>query len=302
MVDDDLSRSSEALAKLALAQAHVDNLIHNVTEQIDLLTFDPENQELLTALVEGLSDQRDAVRLRVSEILGEIGEPATPVLTTALANHQNSLVRWGCAKSLSLIGDPSAIPALISALLNDQDTMVKGSAAGALARTGEDAVPELIKLLEAVNTSESIKGHAAWALAFIGAEAKELLYKALATDNVTVRAAVMAAIAKVAKEYPDDDNFSILINGLNDDAETVCSQAATALGDLAHKPAVPALIKLLEHPLWETRKSAILALMKIGDASVLDNLKSASLSDSEANSAPIYNLAINQLEKKVVTD
>ncbi len=298
MVDNALNAQTEA--ELAQAQAHVDNLISKVTEQIDTLTFDPDDGELLTALVEGFADKRGMVRLRIAETLGQIGEPATPFLTTALSNHDNPVVRRACAKTLTLIGDPSAISVLIQAILNDEDTVVKGSSVGALARTGEAAVPELLKILEGdnPNISESMKGHAAWALAFIGAEAKELLYQALETDNVAVRAAVVAAIAKVTQEEPNDNNFAILINALNDDADIVRSEAAAVLGNLAHKPAIPTLVKLLDHPVWETRKSAILSLMKIGDATVIDTLQTAKDKDTEAASGTIYSLAISQLERK----
>ncbi|MEM9484453.1 MAG: HEAT repeat domain-containing protein [Cyanobacteria bacterium P01_F01_bin.116] len=298
MVDNALNAQTQA--ELALAQAHVDNIIRKVTEQIDTLTFDPEDGELLSELVEGFSDKRGMVRLRIAETLGQIGEPATPYITKALSNHENPVVRRACAKSLTLIGDPTAIPVLINAVLNDEDTVVKGSSVGALARTGEAAVPELIKILEGnnPNITESMKGHAAWALAFIGAEAKELLYQALDTENVAVRAAVVAAIAKVTQEDPNENNFAILINALNDDAEIVRSEAAAVLGNLSHKPAVPTLVKLLEHPVWETRKSAILSLMKIGDTSVIEILKAFKEKDSEANSEAIYALAIGQLEKQ----
>ncbi|MBT9315616.1 HEAT repeat domain-containing protein [Leptothoe spongobia] len=302
MVDNALNAQTQA--ELALAQAHVDNIIRKVTEQIDTLTFDPNDGELLTELVEGFSDKRGMVRLRIAETLGQIGEPATPYLTKALSSHENPVVRRACAKSLTLIGDPTAIPVLLNAVLNDEDTVVKGSSVGALARTGEAAVPELIKILEgdSPNITESMKGHAAWALAFIGAEAKELLYQALETENIAVRAAVVAAIAKVTQEEPNDNNFAILINALNDDAEIVRSEAAAVLGNLAHKPAVPALLKLLEHPVWETRKSAILSLMKIGDTSVIERLKASKEKESEANSEAIYSLAIGQLEKHQETD
>ncbi|MDV3352646.1 HEAT repeat domain-containing protein [Leptolyngbyaceae cyanobacterium CCMR0082] len=296
MVDNTLDAQTEA--ELALAQAHVDNIIRKVTEQIDTLTFDPNDGELLTELVEGFADKRGMVRLRIAETLGQIGEPATPFLTKALSSHENPVVRRACAKSLTLIGDPTAIPILINAILHDEDTVVKGSSVGALARTGEAAAPELIKILESSDTTESMKGHAAWALAFIGAEAKDLLYQALETDNVEVRAAVVAAIAKVTQEDPNANNFAILINALNDEAETVRSEAAAVLGNLAHKPAIPTLLQLLEHPVWGTRKSAILSLMKIGDASVLETLKASKEKDSEASSGAIYTLAIGQLEKQ----
>ena len=284
------------------AQTQTDALIQTVTEQITLHTFDPNDEELMQQMVEGFADSRGMIRLRIAETLGEIGEAATPVLMTALANHPNPVVRRASAKTLTLIADPQAIPTLVHAFLNDEDTVVQGSSVGALARTGEPAVPELLKILESANHSESVKGHAAWALAFIGAEAKEHLYKALNSDSEGVRAAVVAAIAKVAQEDPQAGAFDILINALGDPSETVRCEAAAVLGNLAHKPAVPTLLELLNHPEAESRKSAALALMKIRDNSVVESLQSALNQEKEVGVQSVIKLAISQLEKQSESD
>ncbi|MDJ0796114.1 MAG: HEAT repeat domain-containing protein [Calothrix sp. MO_167.B12] len=284
------------------AQAQTDALIQTVTEQITLHTFDPNDEELMRQMVESFADSRGMVRLRIAETLGEIGEPATPVLLEALTNHPNPVVRRACAKTLTLIADPKAVPTLVHAFLNDEDTVVQGSSVGALARTGEPAVPDLLKILESPEHPESIKGHAAWALAFIGAEAKEHLYQALSSDSEGVRAAVVAAIAKVAQEDPKAGDFDILINALDDPSETVRCEAAAVLGNLAHKPAVPTLLELLNHPEAESRKSAALALMKIRDNSAIEPLQAALNQEQEAGVQSVMKLAISQLEKQSESD
>lgn len=284
------------------AQAQTDALIQTVTEQITLHTFDSNDDELMQQMVESFADSRGMVRLRIAETLGEIGEPATPVLMTALANHPNPVVRRACAKTLTLIADPKAIPTLVHAFLNDEDTVVQGSSVGALARTGEPAVPELLTILESPHHPESIKGHAAWALAFIGAEAKEHLYKALNSDSEGVRGAVVAAIAKIAQEDPQAGAFDILINALADPSENVRCEAAAVLGNLAHKPAIPTLLELLNHPEAESRKSAALALMKIRDNSVVGSLQTALSQEKEAPIQSVIKLAISQLEKQSEPD
>ncbi|NER28681.1 MAG: HEAT repeat domain-containing protein, partial [Symploca sp. SIO1C4] len=119
------------------SQAQTDALLQTVNEQIDTLTFDPNDQQLLERMVESLGDTRGMVRLSIAETLGQIGEPATPFLTQKLANHPNPVVRRACAKTLTLIADPTAVPVLLNSFLNDEDTVVRGSAVGALARTGE---------------------------------------------------------------------------------------------------------------------------------------------------------------------
>ena len=156
-------------------QEATDALVRRVNEQIDVLSFDESDRDTLRQLVESFSDRRGLMRLRIAETLGQIGEAATPVLVEALANHPNEVVRRACAKTLTLIADPTAVPVLVNSFLNDSDTVVQGSSVGALARTGRPAAPDLLRILEDPSHSETIKGHAAWALAFMGSEAKDVL-------------------------------------------------------------------------------------------------------------------------------
>lgn len=281
-----------------LSHEQADALIASVTEQITLDTFDPNNAEVLSQLVEGLGDTRGMMRLRMAETLGEIGEPALPFLCDGLANHENPVVRRAAAKTLTLIADASTVPNLLQALLTDEDTVVKGSSVGAMARIGEPAVQALLEILAAPERPESMKGHAAWALAFMGAEAKDLVFKEIHSASPTVRAAVVGVVSKVAQEENDEDAYALLIQTLDDADVNVRSEAAAALGNAAYAPASPAFLKLLDHPDWETRKSAVLGLMKIGDASVIDVLKAAAERDEEASIQPIYKLAISQLERQ----
>lgn len=283
---------------ILLAQKETDALIESVMEQMAQRTFDSNDQEILKRMIESFSDSRGLVRLRIAEILGEIGKPATPLLIEALGNHPNVVVRRAAAKTLTLIADPIAIPDLIHALLNDEDTVVKGSSVGALARMGEGAVPPLLEILAAPELPESTKGHAAWALAFIGAEAKDLLYQQIDSDSVEVRSAIVGAIAKIAQEQPDEGAFNLLVKALTDTAQSVRSEAAAALGNLTYKPAIPNLVELLHHPEWESRKAAALALMKMGDSGVLAALKTALTQESEAAVQAVIKLAISQVEKR----
>ena len=282
-----------------LAQAETDELLQKVSEQITQKSLAPNNPQLLMQLVECLGDSRGMTRLRVAETLGKIGKPATSFLQDALSHHSNPVVRRAAAKTLTLIADSSSIPTLLHALLNDDDTVVKGSSVAALARMGEAAVPQLLDILAAPEHPSGIKGHAAWALGFIGADAQEYLYQALSSDSSEVRAAVVGAIAKVAYEKPEEGGFDILINALNDAAETVRCEAAAALGNLGHRPALPQLIELLRHADWETRKSAALALMKIGDVETLDPLKATLNQESETAVRKVIELAITQIDKQL---
>lgn len=282
---------------ILLAHAKTDALLQEVTEQIDLDTFDTNNSDLLQQLVESLGDTRGMTRLRCAETLAEIGEAATPFLLDGLANHVNPVVRRAAGKTLTLIADPTAVPHLIHALLNDEDTVVKGSSIGALARIGEPAVQPLLDILASTDVPESTIGHAAWALAFIGAGAKEYLYQAIASDSSVVRGAVVGAIAKVAQEEPKAELFEILVKSLTDVDVDVRCEAAAALGNLAYKPGIPNLIELLDSDDGETRRAAALSLMKVGDRSVIEPLQAALAKESEAAIQGVIKLAISQINK-----
>ncbi|ACK68422.1 HEAT domain containing protein (plasmid) [Rippkaea orientalis PCC 8801] len=281
---------------IVLTQEQTDKLLEKVTEEISLKTFNFKDQSILKSLVECLGDTRGMTRLRAAQTLGEIGQPATPFLLDALANHSNVVVRRAAAKTLTLIADPQTIPQLIESFLNDEDTVVQGSSVGALARMGEAGVFPLLNILGSPDVPESAKGHAAWALAFIGPQAKQHLNQAVSHDSPVVRAAVVGAIAKVAASEPDQELLDILVNSLSDPDSNVRCETAAVLGNLTYQPAIPKLVELLHHVDEETRKSAALSLMKIGDPQVIEALREANNSESATTVQSIIKLAISQLE------
>ena len=116
-----------------LSHEEADALIIDVQTQLNTDSFDATDEDLIVQLVEGFNDTRGMKRLAFAEILGRVGNPATPALIEGLANHENPVVRRACAKTMTLIADRTTIPTLVHSLLNDDDTVVQGSAVGALA-------------------------------------------------------------------------------------------------------------------------------------------------------------------------
>ena len=287
-------------------QVETDILLNLVNEQIARQSFDYRDGDLLKQMVESLGDSRGLVRLNFVEIFGKIGKAATPFLISALTSHKDPVVRRSSAKALAQISDPQAIAALREALLNDEDRVVQGSAAGALARTGAAAVPALLEIIAASDRPAQIKGHATWALAFIGTKGKQDLYKAITSKEPEVRFAVVGALAKVAEENGEDLALNILVNALSDSASIVRCEAAAALANLIYLPAIPLLIKLLNHPDKESRKAAALALMKIGrgddstlqQENILKALAIASHSESQEEVRRAISLAVSQIKNK----
>ncbi|MEY2832192.1 MAG: hypothetical protein RLZZ574_1450 [Cyanobacteriota bacterium] len=285
---------------LLLSHEETDELLDKVNQQLANGTFDYLDQQLIKQMVECLGDTRGLVRLGFAEALGVVGKPAVDTLIEALLHHSNEVVRRAAGKTLTLIEDPVAIPHLIHALLNDEDTVVQASAIGALARIGIASVTPLLDVLASPHSSESNKGHAAWGLAFIGAPAKDKLYAAYNSDSPAVRAAVVGAIAKVAQEdRHDTHSLNLLVNALQDTIADVRSEAAAVLGNLKYQPAIPTLIDLLHHLEAETRQSAALSLMKIGDRHAIPALQTALDQESNPQTSKAIDLAVSLLQKQV---
>lgn len=280
----------------APAPAQTDELLESVNIQLAAGTFDPADTQLLATMVESLADGRGMVRLGFVEAFGKIGQPAAPYLQDALANHPNPVVRRSCGKALAKISYPQAVPTLINALLNDADTVVRSSAAGALAKMGPSAVPALLEVI-ASDSPETAKGHAAWALAFIGSAAAEKLYEAMNCESADVRCAAAGAIANIAQEQRDEHSTGIIISALSDAAPAVRAEAAAALGQLAHQPAVPQLIERIGDSAAEVRKAAALALAKIGDPAATEPLQAKLAGDPDDGVRQVAGVAISLLKR-----
>jgi bilin biosynthesis protein len=284
---------------LLLSHEETDELLDQVNQQLGEGRFNHQDQQLIWQMVECLGDTRGLVRLGFAEALGVVGKPAVDTLIEALLHHSNEVVRRAAGKTLTLIEDPVAVPHLIQALLNDEDTVVQASAIGALARIGIASVKPLLEVLASTTSSESNKGHAAWGLAFIGAPAKEQLYAAYNSASSEVRAAVVGAIAKVAAEdRHDTQSLELLVNALQDTVADVRSEAAAVLGNLQYQPAIPVLLQLLHHPEAETRKSAALSLMKIGNREAIPSLKTALDQERDPANQKAIALAVSLLQKQ----
>lgn len=291
------SPSSQQTSVLSAEQQTLDQLIEQVQEQWFTQTFDPNQTDVLKTLVAGFADSRGMTRLAIAELLGKIGDPATPHLLEALTTHSNPVVRRASGKTLTLIGDPKNVPILIHVLLTDADQVVKGSVVGALARTGEASVPALLDILTNPEHSETIKGHASWALSFIGVEAKEHLYTAFGSDSPDVRCAVMGALASLAMDQQDSYALTLLRKGLDDSEPAVRIEAITALGNVQDQESISELLKRLSDLDPEVRKTLALALIKFGDRQAIQPLQNCLSQEQNSGVKPVLQLAITRLQQ-----
>lgn len=281
-----------------LSQSDADALIIETQSQLAAGTFDATDDALLHRLVEGFNDTRGMKRLAFAEILGRVGKPATPELIDGLANHENPVVRRACAKTMTLIADRATIPTLVHSLLHDEDTVVQGSVVGALAVMGEEAAPVLLEIVSSSEYPDSSRGLATWGLSFVGVAGAEHLYSAIDSEKEEVRSAVVGALTSLVQENEDQQALGLIISGLSDRSAMVRSEAAAALGKLSNPDVVPHLTTRLDDADGDVRKTAAMAMMKIGDGSAIVPLQAALAQEADESIQPVLHLAISQLKKK----
>jgi bilin biosynthesis protein len=294
--------TSSTVKPTVLPQDETDALIALVKRQLAEGTFDSSDERAIVQLVECFGDTRGMVRLAFAEALDAVGTAATPALIDGLAHHENPTVRRACAKTMTLIADQTTIPTLVRSLLQDDDTVVKGSVVGALAVMGEAAAPVLIDIIGSSDYPDSSRGLATWGLSFVGTAGAKHLHQAVNAEQAEVRSAVVGALTSLVQEDDDQKALESILNALQDVAPMVRSEAAAALGKLSNPAVVPQLIGLLNDPEGDVRKTAAMALMKIGERDAIAPLRTALAQETDDSIKPALNLAIDQLEKQQSDD
>ena len=305
------------------AQADTDRLIDYVNEQIELLSFEQIDADLLKKMVQSLADPRRAARIGLIDALGQIGEPATPFLLEGLANHPDQTVRKACCHALAITDEGASVAGLVDALLNDVDIGVKSAAAGALAKVGAPAFEAIRAVLASESASESCKGHAAWAMASMSNEVSDRLYQVMDDPSAAVRTAAVGAIAQLAQQQLAADaapsssalnlpsaslplsqlpasaqsTLELLIKALEDSDADVRIEAAAHLARLDYQAAYQPLVTCLTDADWEVRKAAVLALGKLGNAATVDAIAPLK-KDPEHAVQSIAELVIRQIESR----
>lgn len=254
--------------------------------------------ELIKLMVAGLGDRRGLMRLTFAESLGAVGYAAVPYLCQALKPTNNVTVRRAAAKTLTLIGDSSALPALLDALLNDDDPVVQGSAVGAMAAVGDAAVETLLGVLTNPETTAMQLGLASWGLAFVGARAPEALRNAAKSLHPEVRTAAIAALGDQIQSQADIEARELVVQALDDDSSDVRAEASTLLGKLHDLEwALPLLTPKLGDKNSQVRKNAALSIMKLEAHDAIPILEEYEAKESDENVRLVLRLAINQLSR-----
>ncbi len=257
------------------------------------------NTTLIKKIIAGLSDNRGKIRRAFSESLGLIGEEALPFLRIVLLKSKNVTARRAAAKTLRIIGNPSALPDLLKALLNDKDPVVQGSSVGAMAIFGEEAIDHFIKVLENPNSSEMQCGLASWGISFVGAKGGKAIKKASTSENVKVRASSIAALGEQIQSFSDEEAKFMLSNALNDISDEVQIEALKLIGILDEESwNLDLIASKLNHINPEIRKQSALSLMKLNAISQLEKLKISILKENNIELKNILILSLDRIKKQ----
>lgn len=182
--------------------------------------------------------------------------------------------RRDAALQLAAIDSPATIPALTS-LLNDPSERIRALVITSLAQVGNSSMVPLIAARLSQDKKPFVRKAAAFALGrFQSNEGTMALVAALKDKDIEVRGAAAVALG----DYADAAAIEPLERALEDKAEFVRAQSARALGanGSAARRAVPRLIKLLTSDKeQEVKRQAATALGRIGDRAALPALERA---------------------------
>ena len=180
--------------------------------------------------------------------------------------------------------------AAASALARGEGETVSGLAkkkmtARWLALAGASGEPACAELLEAAvldeAVQEDVRAAALPALADCeGARAIEHLEKAMAAPQAVVRAGAADAFGSLPRAPKSGSRLATL---LNDKDPRVLESAARAAGAVRHRPLVPRLVELLEHPAAPVRREAAGALGAMEAIGAVPRLAKALEQDDDAS-------------------
>jgi HEAT repeat protein len=249
--------SAAALTKLGVPSDPVAQLWHAVA----LERWDEARAMGVTGqrvLASALGARDPASRRVAAEALGEIGDAhAIKWLVPALEDSDWN-VRAAAAEALGKIGDPSAVEPLMAALRLGQNSSLQEAAAGALGRIADPrAVQPLTAALEAALEAE--RKRMGLGLDLLQAALKGWLW------NSALRQALVDALGEIG----DPGAVRALQAAMMTDEDgDVCQAAARALGKIGTEKAVWPLVEALTHRESNVRRTAVEALVKIGQPAV----------------------------------
>ncbi len=237
------------------------------------------NDSAISALSDALQDENEEVRAWVVTALGDFKGRAPVGLVLGRLSDDSSEVRREAVETLAKIGGKEALGGLIRAL-NDPEEGVRDMAAYGLRGNCDPAA--IAALTERLGNDESVKFR------------RSAAYSLYCTKDRSAVPGLLLAIQDVENgdirqfgewglcEIGGDQAASGLIDILRNPMSLGRQRAATALGIMKDREALPALSEALREPDEDLRERAAGALGRIGDSAATPVLIEA-LKDPEEN-------------------
>lgn len=231
-----------------------------------------ENTLAVGALVAGLSDTDDRVRVWSATSLGRIRSSAQETIPRLVRAFADEPVREAAQQAVVRFGNV-AVPTLVEAL---NDDTIRLEAAHALRRIDASAarkegvdrpsrhdLPALKIALHSETKNAKARIKAAQQLGEIGVDAAPILIAAFSDNDEQVARAAVAAFRHVGESA-----VPLLKNALENESAAVRAKVADALGAIGPeaKPAVPNLVAALKDPDRNVRQRVVTALDSLGDS------------------------------------
>ena len=224
-----------------------------------------ENPNAIDKLIADLQHEDEKTRRYAAEDLGfEQVVDSIPYLVQGLED-QSIAVSEACANALIKIGGEQVARQIAPALASE-NVRLRNHASEIMNLLGDPAVPVLAELMS--SDDHDVRMFAVDNLVYIASKSStEILIKALEDENVNVAAAAAVGVGKVGESH----HLSVLKDYLDSEIWMKCA-VLTGMGNLGNKEAIEYILPLIRTEDLMIKMSAIQALSRLADSSILPEL------------------------------
>ena len=257
--------ASKAAGALAEALRKDDERFFRQTVLWTLGRVKPSGKAPVAGLLEVIRGKNPVFRKQATDILGQLGKEAVPLLLEALGD-KDAAVRASVVAALKNIGpEPKTVIEPLTAIIKNGDSPGRTDALAVLEHLQQGAKPAMATLAASLRDgNKDVRASAAKALGKVGPDALPLLGEALEDRNGDAREGALQALGVMGAA--GKEALPALLKALKDRAVRVRRAAVDALEKVggAPKMIVPALARVLKDTDADVRLAAAAYLGRLG--------------------------------------